>query len=349
MKFLEVGEDPVVQLAPAGDMPEAVHAFVPRQVRAINAALAARRPLLVRGEPGIGKSQLARAAAKGLGRAFVAHTVDARTESRDLLWHFDAVARLAEAQLIGATRGLGLSVPDTGEVKDPAAQREQADRQAKERLAIGRFLHPRALWWAFDWEGALKQAREVGVQPPPQPDGGDPGVGCVVLIDEIDKAEADVPNGLLEALGVGSFLPQGSTQPVTATGPAPLVIITTNEERVLPDAFIRRCLVLHMRLPSDPKRLAELLIARGRVHFGRRFSAAVLARAAALLIADRETARENHWLPLPGQAEYLDLLRAVTASAAKAKDQQALLETVAEFVLKKHPDAFQRFPEQDTA
>jgi MoxR-like ATPase len=349
MKFLEVGDDPVVQLAPAGDMPEAVHAFVPRQVRAINAALAARRPLLVRGEPGIGKSQLARAAARGLGRAFVAHTVDARTESRDLLWHFDAVARLAEAQLIGATRGLGVSEPDSGEVEDSAAQRAQADRQAKERLAVGRFLHPRALWWAFDWEGALQQAREVGVQPPPQPDGGDPGVGCVVLIDEIDKAEADVPNGLLEALGVGSFLPQGSTQPVTAKGQAPLVIITTNEERVLPDAFIRRCLVLHMRLPSDPERLAELLIARGRVHFGRRVSAAVLARAAELLIADRKTARENHWLPLPGQAEYLDLLRAVTASAAKAKDQQALLETVAEFVLKKHPDAFQRLPEQDTA
>jgi MoxR-like ATPase len=126
-------------------------------------------------------------------------------------------------------------------------------------------------------------------------------------------------------------------------------MITTNEERALPDAFVRRCLVLHLRLPTDPKRLAALLIARGRVHFGRRVSVGVLERAAELLIADRETARENHWLPLPGQAEYLDLLRAVTASASKAKEQQALLEAVAEFVLKKHPDAFQHLPEQETA
>jgi MoxR-like ATPase len=61
-----------------------------------------------------------------------------------------------------------------------------------------------------------------------------------------------VPNGLLEALGAGCFHPQGCAEPVKATGIAPLVIITTNEERALPDAFVRRCLVLHLRLPSDP-------------------------------------------------------------------------------------------------
>lgn len=79
MKFLDIADNEVIELAATGDMPEAVHQFEPRQIRAINAALAARRPLLVRGEPGIGKTQLARAAAKGLGRAFVPHTVDART------------------------------------------------------------------------------------------------------------------------------------------------------------------------------------------------------------------------------------------------------------------------------
>ncbi len=84
--------------------PEQVHVFDQREIDAIDAAIAARRPLLVRGEPGIGKSQLARAAAVDLGRTYVQHVVDSRTESRDLLWHFDAVARLAAAQLKGALR-----------------------------------------------------------------------------------------------------------------------------------------------------------------------------------------------------------------------------------------------------
>lgn len=350
MKFLDIADNEVVALAATGDTPKAVHQFEPRQIRAINAALAAGRPLLVRGEPGIGKSQLARAAAKGLGRAFVPHTVDARTESRDLLWHFDAVARLAEAQLLGALgRVAELASPDpapsSAEKGDPPAVPNPRDR-----LAIARFLHPRALWWAFDWTGALSRAKDIGIAAPPQPDGGDPANGCLVLIDEIDKAEADVPNGLLEALGAGSFHPQGCAEPVKASGKAPLVVITTNEERALPDAFVRRCLVLHLRLPSDPKKLAERLIERGRAHFRHHKPPAsdkMLQRAAELLIADREIARENHWLPLPGQAEYLDLVRAVIARERTAKAQEALMEKVAEFVLKKHPDAFQRVAEQD--
>jgi MoxR-like ATPase len=349
MKFLEIADDAIVPLAATGDMPEAVHQFEARQVRAVNAALAARRPLLVRGEPGIGKSQLARAAAAALGRAFVAHTVDARTESRDLLWHFDAVARLAEAQLVGAMRGVVWATRQDAtrplEDKDAAAEREDLHEQ----LAVRRFLHPRVLWWAFNWKGAEEQGALVHVLSPPQPDGGRPEEGCVVLIDEIDKAEADVPNGLLEALGAGCFYPQGSSEPVTAKGVAPLVIITTNEERALPDAFVRRCLVLHLRLPSDPLELAERLIGRGQAHFGRRASAKVLSRAAELLVADRELARENHWLPLPGQAEYLDLVRAVITRERTAKAQEGLLDSVAEFVLKKHPDAFQRLAEQATA
>ena len=209
VKFLDIADDAIVELAATGDMPEAVHQFEAGQIRAINAALAARRPLLVRGEPGIGKSQLARAAAKGLGRAFVPHTVDARTESRDLLWHFDAVARLAEAQLLGALcRVADLDPPDPA--LPPAEKGDKAEApNIRDRLAIARFLHPRALWWAFDWNGALDRAKAIGISAPPQPDGGDPANGCLVLIDEIDKAEADVPNGLLEALGAGSFHPPG--------------------------------------------------------------------------------------------------------------------------------------------
>src|SRR4029077_939588 len=102
---------------------------------------------------------------------------------------------------------------------------------------------------------------------PPQAAGADPRNGCVVLIDEIDKADPDVPNGLLEALGAGEFTPLGQTNPVKVQGRFPLVIITTNEERVLPGAFLRRCLVLHLKLPADENALTDLLVNRAKVHF----------------------------------------------------------------------------------
>lgn len=91
-----------VRLPTGANVPEQVHVFSQPEITAIEAALAARRALLIRGEPGSGKTQLAYAAAVALRRAFVSFVVDARTEARDLLWHFDAVARLAEAQIQGA-------------------------------------------------------------------------------------------------------------------------------------------------------------------------------------------------------------------------------------------------------
>jgi MoxR-like ATPase len=301
--------------------PEQVHVFSQHEIDAIDAALAARRPLLVRGEPGIGKSQLARAAAVDLGRAYVQHVVDSRTESRDLLWHFDAVARLADAQLKGALR--------------EAKSRRRSD--SHQELAVENYLHPRALWWAFDWERARKQAIKARrPDEPPQLPGCNPRNGCVVLIDEIDKAETDVPNGLLEALGAGRFTPQGLTEPVMATGEPPLVIITTNEERALPDAFIRRCLVLHLRLPDRDDELIDHLVKRAEAHFD---GAApdLLRKAAELLVQDRRKAEQERWLPLPGQAEYLDLVRVVLDLGSDPKQQQDLLAQVSRYALKKHP------------
>lgn len=101
MSKLKLLKDPgkPIELPRTGSLPGEWHVFEPRTVNAINAALAARRPLLVRGDPGVGKSQLARAAAQQLGRAFISFVVDSRTESRDLLYHFDAVQRLADAQI----------------------------------------------------------------------------------------------------------------------------------------------------------------------------------------------------------------------------------------------------------
>ncbi|MBF0107560.1 MAG: MoxR family ATPase [Magnetococcales bacterium] len=312
---------------PATDgFPELYHFFSELDIHAVEAALAAQRPLLVQGEPGIGKSQLARAAAVVLGRAYVQFVVDSRTESSDLLWHYDAVSRLAEAQLKGAL-GKGIS-------------REEVHRD----LAMRNFVHPRPLWWALNWNSAKEQAATHQRTPPRQADGCDPNNGCVVLIDEIDKAESDVPNGLLEALGMGSFLPPGWEEPVRRTGNPPLVIITTNEERVLPPAFVRRCLVLHMRLPTEENHLKQHLIDRARAHFNT-IDQKILDSAADLLIQDRREAEEARWRPLPGQAEFLDLLRAVREMApGKPTEQKALLERVARFTVSKHPDAKRNQP-----
>src|SRR3954468_18423833 len=142
----------IVRLASGQQVPEQVHVFGESEVWAIDAALAARRPLLIRGEPGIGKTQLAKAAAVELGRAFLPFVVDARTEARDLLWHFDAVARLAEAQLQGALAGAGTA--DGSGLRDA--------------LAVERFIHPRVLWWAFNWSAARAQACRAGTPEPAQ-------------------------------------------------------------------------------------------------------------------------------------------------------------------------------------
>lgn len=161
----------------------------------------------------------------------------------------------------------------------------------------------------------------------------------MVLIDEIDKAEMDVPNGLLEALGEGKFTPMGWNHPIRMSKPPPLVIITTNEERALPNAFVRRCLVLHLKLVEDGTDLEAHLVQRGRAHFPR-MADEVLKAAAKQLRQDREEAATAHHTPLPGQAEYLDLLRALHNRAeGNVETQLGLLKQIAEYVVRKQAGA----------
>lgn len=260
-------------------------------IQAVNAALAIGRPLLIWGEPGIGKSQLAKAVAKQLKRVFLHFVADAKTESRDLLWHFDAVARLAEAQIYKATH-------------DPASKTEP------DSMAIEKFIVPGCLWWALNWETALVQADYCKRKAPVVAEGCSHKNGAVLLIDEIDKADSDVPNGLLEALGSSRFHPQGLDRAVECNGIKPLVIITTNEERSLPDAFVRRCLSLHLLFPKESEQQQDFLVQRARQNFPG-LGEEVLNNAAQMLTEDRAHAVGNNLYPLPGQAEYFDLLRGV--------------------------------------
>ena len=292
--------------------------------QALLAAWGANRPLLVRGEPGVGKTQLAEAAAFAMNRMFLTVTVDSRTESRDLLYTFDAVRRLAEAQLQGALQ---------------AAEDERLEER-RAKLDAKRFVVPGQLWWAFDWQSAWTQAWDSNTPRVSTEENWKRSNGAVLLIDEIDKAEADVPNGLLEALGSREFQPPGGLHKVSQTGVAPLIVITTNEERSLPEPFLRRCVVLHLRLPGDDndlqnEELREFLVRRGQAHFPQA-DKAMLTLAATDLLKDRHAAFKAGIRPLPGQAEYLDLVRAVLATAPQDPvKQRANLIAFSKFILRK--------------
>ncbi|MCB9759502.1 MAG: MoxR family ATPase [Alphaproteobacteria bacterium] len=310
------------------DQPPFRHVLSIEEIRAINAALATGRPLLVRGEPGTGKTQLARAAAVVLGRSFIHQSVDGRTETRDLLWTLDAIQRLATAQLLGAAGDAKLE-------------------HLKTVLAPSAFIQPGALWWALDPLDADRRRNAHALSccvVERHEDDADFKAGTVVLIDEIDKADPSVPNALLDALGQGGFdVPGVGRVNASPQRPTPLVVITTNNERALPSAFLRRCLVLQLSLPPKPDDLIKRLVARGRVHVSDT-SEDVLKEAARMLLKDRSAAEERH-LSLPGLAEYLDLVRAVaTLFPGDHGAQEKHLHRVRDFALRKHPPEVRRHP-----
>lgn len=314
--------------------PASEHLFDEDSVWAVKTALAACRPLLIRGEPGIGKSQLARAVAAYCQVPFLPFVVTARSECSDLLYETDPVSRLAQAQ-----------------VMDQSAKENWRDLLAEER-----FVRPGPLWWAFNWLSARRQAqtwcrvcgRESApsedreccaacCEPPHRLNGWRPGMGSVVLIDEIDKADSDFPNGLLESFGNIGFNVMPTRFSVALQGRPPFIAVTTNEERELPAAFIRRCLVLTITFPPDPKKQspAAFLIERARVHFGTSIHDDVYSDAADLVLQER--GRQKDAPHRPGAAEYLDILRALhdlyRNARSPRKAQLKALERVARYSL----------------
>ncbi len=314
-------DDPLV-LSRDGLRP-GVHVFDAEELLALNAALVTGRPLLVVGEPGTGKSQLARAAAHHLNRAYVHHAVDHRTEVGHLRWAVDHVARLANAQLASFLKDQ--SQPDG--FRDPNT--------------VGPFVQPGALWWAYRWADALKQKNEARGSLCYTHDLGTEGKnGVVLLIDEIDKADPAVPEGLLDALEQRSFTcPEGGR--VCADEPGPLIVITSNETRTLSPAFERRCLKLRLTVP-DGNALVDFLVERGRAHaeaFGKVLDEDLLGECAALLAKDRAAHPRP---PRPGLAEYLHLVESVRELETRAEnphDRAALLRQLRAFTVGKHGPA----------
>ena len=164
---------------------------------AVNAAVALQRPLLVKGEPGTGKTVLAHEVAAALGYPLVEWHIKSTTKAQQGLYEYDAVSRLRDSQL-----------------GDPKV----AD--------IGNYIVRGKLWEAFEAEAPR-----------------------VVLIDEIDKADIEFPNDLLLELDRMQFFVYETRQTVAARH-RPVVIITSNNEKELPDAFLRRCFFHYIRFPD---------------------------------------------------------------------------------------------------
>ena len=189
----------------------------PELVEAVNLAIYLKRPLLLKGKPGCGKTQLAVAVSDELGLLLEAWYVKSTSRARDGLYTYDAVGRLRDAQLAASGQ---LTGEQRQKLDDPAA-----------------YIRWGPLGRAFRSEQR-----------------------AVVLIDEIDKADIDFPNDLLLELDEQRFLVEETGQKVEATI-APIVFITSNDEKDLPEAFLRRCLFHYLEFP-DRDRLIQIIQSR---------------------------------------------------------------------------------------
>lgn len=274
---------------------------------AVDVALATQRPLLVSGPPGAGKSTLAANLAYSLDWRYLPQVITSRTRVEHLTGELDALRRLYDAQAAAAGSRL---------------------------LPEWAYLKPGVFWWAFDPEGAARRGGRteeydslakplVPLKAPGRPGGM---AHAVLLLDEIDKAEPDVPNDLLEPLDRRSFTVLDREVRANADLKV-LMVITTNGERELPPAFLRRCVRLELQ-DLDKARLLDI----ARHHFGPDPNPLHDAVADKMLEL-REQARRRGVRP-PSTSEYLDTLRACQDLGVTPKSR--IWRQVAESALFKH-------------
>ena len=165
---------------------------------AVNAAVTLERPLLVKGEPGTGKTELARQVSQALGLPMIEWNIKSTTRAQQGLYEYDAVSRLRDSQL--------------------------GDERVHD---VRNYIRKGKLWQAFDAEQKV-----------------------VLLIDEIDKADIEFPNDLLRELDRMEFYVY-ETQQLVAAKHRPIIVITSNNEKELPDAFLRRCFFHYIKFPDE--------------------------------------------------------------------------------------------------
>ena len=248
---------------------------------AVNAAIALERPLLIKGEPGTGKTLLAEEVARALGRPLLQWHVKSTTKAQQGLYEYDAVSRLRDSQL------------GVAHVAD-----------------IGHYIKHGVLWEAFESEAP-----------------------AVVLIDEIDKADIEFPNDLLRELDRMEFHVY-ETQKTIAARHRPLVVITSNNEKELPDAFLRRCFFHYIRFPD--RETMERIVA---VHFPD-LKRTLLAEALEVFFNLREVPGLKK---KPSTSELLDWLKLLLAEdippeALRSSDKKVLIPPLHGALLKNEQD-----------
>ena len=248
---------------------------------AVNAALALARPLLVKGEPGTGKTLLAEEVARALGRPLHQWHIKSTTKAQQGLYEYDAVSRLRDSQL------------GDGRVGD-----------------IANYIKRGVLWDAFE-----------------------SGTPAVVLIDEIDKADIEFPNDLLRELDRMEFYVYETQQTVVARN-RPLVVITSNNEKELPDAFLRRCFFHYIRFP-DRETMTQIV----NVHFPG-LKKALLQEALEVFFNLRDVPGLKK---KPSTSELLDWLKLLLAEdippeALRSTDRKAFIPPLHGALLKNEQD-----------
>ncbi|HEU4888546.1 MAG TPA: MoxR family ATPase [Thermoanaerobaculia bacterium] len=261
-----------------GDRRDGIYVWNDKINLAVDVALATGRPLLLRGATGSGKSSLAMAEAKKRGWRYYEQTITSRTQARELLWEVDQLARFHEAR--------------RSDGDDP--------------LPVSRYVRPGILWWAINRESALGYAT-AEKDPNFNRDRNGKRVEherAVVLLDEIDKADPDVPNNLLVPLGSYRFQIDESMEPIQLErGEPPLIIITSNGERELPPAFLRRCVEYFIE-DADEDRLLTI----AKKHFPTIPRQQLKGMFDAIVAA-----RPSDWNgpALPSPAEFIDCINAI--------------------------------------
>src|SRR3974377_762755 len=248
---------------------------------AVNAAITLARPLLIKGEPGTGKTQLAQEIARSLARPLYEWHVKSTSKAQQGLYEYDAVARLGDSQL-----------------------GEQRVHDIRNYIVKGR------LWEAF----------ESTVQP-------------VLLIDEIDKADIEFPNDLLRELDRMEFYVHETRELIEARH-RPIIIITSNNEKELPDAFLRRCFFHYIRFPE-----ADTMRAMVDVHFPG-LKKELLAEALKTFFEVRETPGLKK---KPSTSELLDWIKLLVAEdidpdTLRSNDQKKVIPILHGALLKNEQD-----------
>ena len=248
---------------------------------AVNAAITLQRPLLVKGEPGTGKTMLAEQLADAFGAKLITWHIKSTTKAHQGLYEYDAVSRLRDSQL------------DSDKVHD-----------------VRNYIKKGKLWEAFESDERV-----------------------ILLIDEIDKADIEFPNDLLQELDKMEFYVYETNETIKAKQ-RPIIIITSNNEKELPDAFLRRCFFHYIKFP-DKETMQQIV----SVHFPK-LKQELLSAAMDQFFQMRDVPGLKK---KPSTSELLDWLKLLLAEdippeALKSKDQKAIVPPLAGALLKNEQD-----------